>query len=1126
MVLRLLLITFNRKYMKIFTRSLIVDVGYWFLKKLKIMKLIIALTLVFNLNSFAKSWSQTKVTLNVHAVELKKVLALIEKQSNYHFLFSERKLETDQKVDVIANDEEVTALLSRMLANIGYTYYELNNQLIVVTQKGSEAQDKIKVTGKVLSENGAPLAGASVRVRGTAIGVATDSTGSFVLNVEPNAVLIVSSLGYQAEEIPVNGRTSLTLALKATTAALNDVVVVGYGKQKKIDVTGAVSSVDGDKDLNWKPVGQVSQALQGTMPGVTVTQNSGQPGLDKGTINIRGVGTLNDNTPLVLVDGVQYDINDVDANDIATVSVLKDAAASSIYGVRAANGVVLITTKRGANNKAKVSYSDYFGWQRAAHLPEYVGAPEYMKLINQTYINSGGGAVYSDSVIAQYNNPDRNTDLYPNNNWIRDILTGSGFQQQHSISVAGGAENIKYRFSTNYFDQKGLVTNMDFSRITVRLNTDINITKKLTFSADMSARLSNRTEPQDVGAGSAWLQFQSVNIAPTTVNKYSDGTWGPADNPIRLQLEGGKHEYKSNLITGNFRANYELVKGLTISGIASVNYDDSYISLHNRELDYYNFFITPHPLIATKGLNEITKEYTAFWFRNFQALVDYKKDFGGHSFHLLAGSSSLYESNDALTGYRKNIPNGTLEEINAGAADGQSASGTGDEYALLSYFGRFNYNYRDKYLFEANLRHDGSSRFAEGNKWGTFPSFSAGWRISGEEFMKDVTAFQDLKIRGSWGKLGNDNTVNASGVINNYPYQSTFSFNSAYPFGGSLYTAASLGVYPNPLLTWETTKMTDVGVDVTTLGRKLDISFDYYVKKTDNILLQLPVPLTVGLSAPYVNAGVVQNKGWEVAVGYHDVIGKDFKYNIRVNLSDVKNKVLDMKDGDYLSTANDITNAYYKGLPIGSFWGYKSTGIFRTQQQVDAHAPQPGTIAPGDLAYKNLNGDTVIDASDRTYIGSNIPRYTYGVNLGASYKGFDLSMMLQGVLKVDVYTRNMLKATTSQAGNFLKIHEDAWTADNPDASFPRLLTNTQNYVSSTYWISSGAYLRLKSVQLGYTIPSALMNKAGFSRFRIYVSGQNLLTFSGLNSSIDPEAPSDNRYYPQVKTYTFGCNLDF
>ena len=931
-----LLIILNRKYMKIFKHPSRVEVFYWLLKKLTIMKLIIALILIFNLNAFSRSYSQT-ITLNVRGTELKKVLGLIEKQSSYHFLFSDRKIQADKKVDISATNEEVLTVLNHLLADAGFTWYELNNKLIVITKAGDKPE-KIPITGKVVSDKGQPLGGASVRIKGSGIGIATDSAGVFTINVESGATLVVSFLGYQTVEVPVGGRTSLNIVLQETTAALNDVVVVGYGTQRKIDLTGSVATLNGDKDLSWKPVGQVSEALQGTVSGLTVTQASGQPGADQGTIRIRGIGTFNDNDPLVLVDGVQYNINDVDANDIATVSVLKDAAASAIYGIRAANGVILITTKRGTSGKPRIAYSNYFGWQNPTRLPNYVGAQEYMKLSNELYENSGSAAIFTDSVIAQYNNPNRDKDLYPDNDWVKLILIGSGFQQQHSVSLTGGAQNVKYRFATNYFDQKGLVRNMDFNRLTVRLNTDINVTEKLTFSADISARIADQTQTQDNGAGSAFFQFGEANIMnPTLVNKYSDGTWGIGrgdGNPIRIQKEGGIYDYKSNLFTGNFRANYEVIKGLTLTGMAQVNYTSNYNSLHTVALPYYNFFVDPHPLLNTIGQNTITKEYGGAWFRDFQGLAEYHKVFGDHSFKLLGGISSLSTRYDSLSGYRLNLTSSTLTQINAYGANGETNTGTANEYDLVSFFGRLNYSYKDKYLFEANVRRDGSSRVFPGQQWGTFPSFSAGWRISSESFMQDQRLFQDLKIRGSWGELGNDNIIVSSsgGAPTNYPYQSAYQFGS-YPFGGTLNTTTTLNAVPNNGLTWETTKMSDLGVDATVLNKRLDVTLDYYVKNVSNILYQLPIPQTVGLPPSQQNAFNMQNKGWEVAMNYHGNAGKDFKYSVGFNLSDVLNKVTNMRGADFIQTnSNGITQGWETGKPIGAYYGYQALGIFKSAQ--------------------------------------------------------------------------------------------------------------------------------------------------------------------------------------------------
>lgn len=993
---------------------------------------------------------------------------------------------------------------------------------------------QIIIKGQVTDEKGQPAPGVTVVLKGTTTGTATDGDGRFSLQApDGNGVLEFSYIGYTRQEVPINNRTTINIQLTPDIKSMSEVVVVGYGTQKKVNLTGSVTALSG-ADVNWKPVGQVSAALQGVASGVTVQQSSGQPGEDQGTIRIRGIGTLNNNDPLVLVDGVQYNINDIDANDIASMSVLKDAAAASIYGVRAANGVILITTKRGSTGKARVSYSNYFGWQDPARLSKFVGAQEFMRLANLMSQNSGSGNLYSDAQIAAYDDPNRNKDQYPDNYWLKKVLTGSGFQQSHSLNIGGGTENIKYQFSTNYFDQSGLIKNMDYNRITVRLNTDIKVAKNLNFSADISTRLGKQTEPQGQ-EGSSWFQFgTAARTNPLTADKYSDGTWAlvrGGNNPIRLQEEGGLYVYKNNLFTGNFKADYEVIKGLTLTGMASVNYRSIYNSSHNKALDYFTDF-PDNQTILTIGQNNVTKEYQGYWFRNFQGFATYTKDLGHHSFKLMGGISRLSETNDQLSGYRTNLPNGDIEQINAGAADGQQAKGFADAYSLLSFFGRLNYSYRDKYLLEANLRRDGSSRFAEDQRWGWFPSFSAGWRITGEEFMKDVRFIDNLKLRASWGELGNDIIYDNLGSPTNYPYQSSYEYNS-YPFGGTLYPTAGITRYPNSGLTWETTRMLDFGLDLTVL-KNLDVTFDYYKKTTEGILLFLPIAPSVGLDPSAQNAGKVQNTGWELSVNYQGKIGDKFNYTIGGNLSDVRNKIVDLKGTDRITRDNNfIYTARNVGLPIDAFYGYVVEGIFQSQEQVNGHATPPVTgTGPGDLIYKDQNGDKAVKegdvatGGDMIYLGSNIPRYTYGINLGASWKGFDFTGFLQGVAKVSIQTLTMERAPNNTDWNFKPIHADSWTPGNTDAAFPRLVTTQQNYQSSSYWVRSGAYLRLKSLQFGYTLPKAWLQQAGLSRCRLYVSGQNLLTFSGLPNDIDPEAPNDSRYYPQVRTYTFGLNVEF
>jgi TonB-linked SusC/RagA family outer membrane protein len=1091
------------------------------LKILRIMKLTLSLLLISVFSFASEAYSQkARISLRTSESTIVEIFRQIEENNEIGFLFKNDQMDMNKRYTVEFENASIEEVLDKLLGN-DYNYQFVGYNVVITQKKeeqGISQQKQGTVKGTVKNADGDAIPGATVIIKGTSKGTVTDFDGNYQLDgVEAGAILQFSFVGMTPQEIAYTGEPTLDITLQETTIGIGEVVAVGYGVQKKVNVTGAISSMEGTSIIE-KPVSQLSTALQGMAAGVTITQSSGQPGLDAGTINIRGVGTLNDNDPLVLVDGMEYSINDVDPNDIKNISVLKDAAASAIYGVRAANGVILITTKRGENKEIKVNYNGYVGIQDPTQLPNFVGAQDYMKLVNQLY----GSQIYTDTDIAAYDNPNRDKDKYPDVFWMDEILQGSGFQQQHSLAISGGSEKSKYRFSTNYLKQDGLVKKMNFDRLTVRMNSDVNFNDKLNFSADMSAKFSSRTEPQGTGGG-AWFQFSQAFMAnPTIPVKYSDGTWGIGrsdGNPVRLQEEGGKYAYDDNVATGNFKLSYEVLDGLKITGNAMVNYNTSFNSMYNKQLTYLDFFTGDE---TTIGTYELTKDSYKRLYSNLQALLNYDKQIGDHTINFLAGISRVEDNTDYLTGYRNGGSLADLDELAGGSPSSQTNDGYSYGYGLLSYFGRLGYNYKDKYMFEANLRRDGSSRFAEENRWGTFPSFSAGWRVTQEPFMDSFkNVLDELKLRASWGKLGNQE-------IGNYPYQSVMNLGYDYPFGGTLYSGARMTTASNRQISWETTEMTNFGIDGLLYGGKVNFSFEYYIKNTDDILLELPIPWTVGQNAPYQNAGAVQNKGWEFSLGYKGKLSPEFKYGVRLNLSDVKNKITDLKNADWENQDNDNRIlAYHVGEPIAAFYGYICDGIFRSQSEIDAHATQPGDIAPGDLIYRDLNNDKVIDANDRTVIGSNIPRYTYGLNLDAAYKNFDFSVFFQGVAKVDVTTVQTNAAPDNTDGNFKPIHKDAWSTDNTDGTFPRLITGSQNYVSSSFWIKSGAYLRLKNVQIGYTIPKQVIQTIGLSKCRLYVGGQNLLTFSKLtDDGIDPENPQDSRYYPQVKIYTFGINVDF
>ncbi len=1083
-------------------------------QKFMTKQLIVLFMMLLHFQSYAKVQAQDKITLQRRAISITEFLQVLESKTDYRFVFNQEVLASKGTVSINAKDESVTSVLQKVLGAKGISFTEKESNLIVINNPAAQQ----RVSGEVKDAEGNALVGVSVRIKGTDRGTSTDQNGGYTLDVANGETLTFSYIGFQSSEVRYTGQQTIQTTLEVAAEGLDEIVVVGYGTQRKVNLTGSVSTVKAE-DIDRQIVGQSTQALQGLSAGLTVTNGSGQPGRDQGTLNIRGVGTLNTSSPLILVDGIRYDnsisLNDIDASDIESISVLKDAAAASIYGVRAANGVILVTTKRGAQGGTQVTYGNYFGWQEAIRTPDYVGAQDFMRLVNQLNTNVGNNPVYNQERINAYNDPNRDPNQFPDNYWYGDILTGSGFQQKHSMSLAGGNEKNKYRFSANYFDQAGLIRNMDFNRLTVRLNTDFKISDKLNFNADISGRLSGTDEPQ-ASDGSAWFQFgQATKINPLESAKDENGNWRALrgeHNVLRLQEEGGIFSNNDRLFTTNFRLNYLPVEGLTLSAVASNNFQNQYLTNHTKRFTYSN---ASSPI----GRDQITKNAIGYINQNYQGLAEYTKVINDHDFKVLGGASYLGQRTDNLLGTRFDMPNNNLTEIDAGSPATQLTEGTAREYNLVSFFGRLNYAYKGKYLVEANIRRDGSSRFSQGQRWGWFPSASVGWRVSEEAFMQDVTFIQDLKIRGSYGRLGND-------AIGDYPYQSNYILRS-YPFGGILNPSTGLEIYPNSGLTWETTDIANIGLDFTLFNR-LNVTLDVFDKQTNDILLQLPIPEAVGLEASFQNAASVRNRGWELTMNYNHPVNEDFRFNVALNLSDVKNEILDLKGTDFNSTDNNGLNlGNYVGRPILSYYGYLVDGIYQNDEQVANSTTLSGQVGPGDLIYRDINGDGVFDnTNDFTYLGSNIPRLNYGLTLGANYKGFDFSAFFQGVAKVDINTLNLERAPINQDGNFRSNWLNAWTPENMSADYPRLTPYQTNYQPSQFWVQSGAYLRLKNVTVGYKLPQSVIGDSFIRNLRVFAGAQNLFTLTSLPSDLDPESPNDSRYYPQVRTISFGLNANF
>lgn len=1102
-----------------------------------IMRLTIVLMTVALLQVGATGFSQT-VTYEGKNVSLKTVFSEIKRQTGLVFFYNNRDFSNAKKVTVSLKNAPVLSALDEILKDQPLTYIVTKNTIFVRKKEmhpgSQEADPLLDIRGKIMNEEGEPVTGATVAVKGKQLITLTNEGGEFILaGVDDNDVLIITSVGYKEQEVSVNKRSMINITLELNVSGIDQVVVVGYSKEKKINLTGSVASVSGN-EISKRQVGQTSQALQGLIPGVTVTQSSGQPGADAGNIRIRGIGTLNDANPLILVDGLEMSMDNIDPSTIQSISVLKDAASASIYGSKAANGVILITTKRGNSGAVSANYNSFVGFQRATNLPDMVDGLDHVTLINEAYVNSGRLPLFPDSYVNEYK-ANRGSDQYPDEDWQKAVLNGNGVQTGHTLSLSGGSDVARAFASLGYLHQNGLLKPIKYERYFARINSDIDLSKKLTASIDLFVSHEKRNAPsQFPGGQAAAISPQSTtgsNLIFATMNKfpankaarYSNGQWAEGQNgvnPVAILEDGGFWEETQIPLQTNLSLEYKPWDFLTAKFSYSLAIVQPQVKSFVNSIQTYTANGLPAFLLPARNyLDEsVEKERKDQVF----GTLNFSKKFNAHFLNVLGGFQYENTANSDFGAFRDNFPFIQYTVLSAGSLDNMRNDGSASELTLMSYFGRLNYNYRGKYLFEASVRYDGSSRFRTGNKWGLFPSFAVGWRVSEEDFMSSLKGtVQDLKIRATWGTLGNQK------IGGRYPFASTLSFGANYVSNGVVQDGIALSELAATDISWETTEMTNLGIDFT-IVKNLSGTFDYYFKKTTGILLQLNIPLTMGLSAPYQNAGVVENRGWDLSLNYRNAIG-DFKYNIGVSLSDVKNKIVDLHG---IQNTGVVVN--HEGYPINSLYLYKSTGLISSKDMNGGTYTGPvqfGNVQPGDIAFEDLDGNGRINITDRKVLGNTIPRYTYGVNFSLGWKSLDLNLLLQGVGKQDGYLSGSAIEPFAAGGTAYEYQKNRWTEDNPDpnAVFPRLFfSGNNNYQPSDWWMRSAAYLRVKNIQLGFT-PSSLVNSSkAIKELRIYVAADNLFTVDKFWPGWDPEiaANSNGAYYPQVKNINVGLNLKF
>lgn len=988
--------------------------------------------------------------------------------------------------------------------------------------------------GLVKDATGESVIGASVVVKGTTNGTITDFDGNFSLDgIKKGDVIVISYVGYQTQEIKWNG-SPLNVILKEDSKTLSEVVVVGYGTQKKANLSGSVAMVD-SKELENRPIQNVSSGLQGLMPGVAITGTNGAPGQDAGKIRVRGIGTLNEAGPYILVDGIETGtLSAVDPNDIESISVLKDAASAAIYGSKAANGVVLITTKRGKTGQTKISYSGYLSFQNATNMIERMGSYEYASLLNQALEAEGMSKRFNDTELQKFK--DGNDPLYPDTDWY-DLAYKTGVQHRHNVNINGGSENVKYMASLGYLNQTGILPNAGREQFNARTNLDMKINKRLSARMNLSFIKNDYSDASSAyyGGSSDQIIRQLNLIAPWIVARYDDGTWGTISDgsPIAWLDSGMKVNRDNYNFSGMAAVDYEIFDGLKltlqgayVNNLQNYHYFQKYIKYNeNKESDP----------------SQLDERFYKWDRTNYDALLNYNKNFGKHNIKGLLGWHTEKYNYKYQKAVRKKFPNNELTDMNAGDASTQSNEGYTAELAMISWFARINYDFAGKYLLEANIRADASSRFAEGHRWGYFPSFSGAWRISEEAFMESAkdSWLSGLKIRASWGQLGNQDALSGS---NNdyYPALNTYNLDSKYAFGGSLNSGYYQRKYRLETISWEKASTWGVGVDFI-LFNKLNGSLDYYNRKTTGIIMDVTVPKEFALDAYKDNVGSMRNSGIEINLSYNTKIGQ-VDFGIAGNFSYNKNEILDLGGGDpnkYLDATNGYSQRNKVGEAMNSYYIYRADGFFNSQEEADTYTAKYGnpfgkTFKAGDLRYVDTNKDGKLTADDREYCGSSDPKIIYGFNINAGWKGIDLSLMFNGAAGVkrlfDGY--EVYGNFSGDAAHPATIWRDAWTPDNHDASMPRIFYDTNSAsssrsVQSDFWLQDTSYLRLKNLQLGYTLPKGWLNSVGVENIRIYYSVENLLTFDKMKINIDPESTSQRlSSYPLLRTHAFGVNVTF
>lgn len=1068
------------------------------------------------------------ISLKLRDASVAEVIEAVKTQSGYSFWYRESEIDLRKRVSVDAHEQNVLKVLDGVLAGQGLRAKIEGRHIILYKPDRADAGRAYRLTGRVETTTGDPIVGANVIVEGTSNGTVTSLKGEFTLNVKPGARLNVSFIGYDSEQVEIGDRTSLTVVLREDAQTLDDVVVIGYGVQKKVNLTGSVA-VRNISEIENRPMTNASEALY-SMPGVYINQASSKPGSDGATIRIRGVGTMSGSSPMVLVDGMEYSLDELNPGDIETISVLKDASAS-IYGSKAANGVILITTKQARKGTPVVKLSANFGIQSATYLPDAVTDPiQYMRMRNQAELNEGKLTVtYNEDDILEYmEGMKHDRYIYPASDWY-DLCYRNGFLQQYNARVSGGTDKISYSLGAGYMNQQGImVANDDAERFSWDMKINAQVTKRLKVGVSLLGNLRYNTEP-------IYGVSTTVNVInralPIFSTQHPDGKWlstwlstpgrNNPENPLMELNEGNtKRQYHRTL--GKINIGYDLPWGI------KYNANLGYVKVDHYSKDFKHAMYTYNPKTLEK------KDFSAYvsakdWDNNsinftFYHTLSWNKSFGGkHNFGIMAGTEYKRYDGKNFQAKKRDYFNNQLTALSVGATMDEISGGSSLEL-LFSYFGRITYDYREKYLIDVTARYDGSSKFARGNRWAFFPAVSVGWRIDRENFLKDVRQINMLKLRGSVGEMGNQ-------AIGNYEYLMAVlaSKDYNYSFGDVLAGGAAIKDFVDENISWETTRTYNLGLDFEAFSNRLLFSIDLYKKRTEGILRDVKIPAQIGnLNGPKQNIGVVANDGVELSLQWRSSV-KDFRYSVGGNFCYNKNIVVDLDGQEYIKTFNIIR----EGEPIDAWYLYQADGFYNSYEEIANSVTVGSGVKPGYIRYKNLNNDDKIDNSDRAVSGNLTPSITYAFNFSLGWKGIELSAQFQGVADVKTYLSGNLAAPFWNGAGVLKEWAtDAWTEENHRARLPILHTATgapeMHDYKNTLWLYNASYLRCKQLQLSYTLPKRWISKLGMSQCQVFVNGENLFTISPLRM-FDPEidlSKTNLMQYPSLRTINFGFNITF